>query len=68
MKNKDEMVTLKGVFYTGEYCEDGPTNTVGQPLELNAIKAKERIGIRLTKDEEEFLAAAKARETLYGKK
>lgn len=68
MKNKTETATLNGVFYTGEYSEDGPTNTVGQPLELNAIKAKERIGIRLTKDEEEFLAAAKARETLYGKK
>ena len=68
MKNKDEMVTLKGVFYTGEYCEDRPTNQVGQYREVNTIQGMAIIGIRLTKDEEEFLAAAKARETLYGKK
>lgn len=68
MKNKTETATLNGVFYTGEYSEDGPTNTVGQPLELNKIKAKARLCIKLTKDEEDILAAAKAHETLYGEK
>lgn len=67
MQNKTE-ATLDGVFYTGEYSEDGPTNTVGQPLNLNVIKAKKRLGIRLTKDEEGILATAEARETLYGEK
>lgn len=61
MKNESN-VTLDGVYYGQNFDSD---NSV---LNLNKIKAKERIGIRLTKDEEEFLAAAKARETLYGKK
>lgn len=61
MENKTE-ATLDGVYY------DPSGNCAEEPLELNAIKAKKRLGIRLTKDEEEFLATAKARETLYGKK
>lgn len=61
MKN-DSNVTLDGVYYVSN------GNGSKEILNLDKIKAKERIGIRLTKDEEEFLAAAKARETLYGKK
>lgn len=61
MKN-DSNVTLDGVYYVSN------GNGSEEILNLDKIKAKERIGIRLTKDEEEFLAAAKARETLYGKK
>lgn len=61
MKN-DSNVTLNGVFY------EPSSNGSEEILNLDKIKAKARIGIRLTKDEEEFLAAAKARETLYGKK
>lgn len=61
MKN-DSNVTLDGVYYVSN------VNGSEEILNLDKIKAKERIGIRLTKDEEEFLAAAKARETLYGKK
>lgn len=62
MKNKTETATLNGVYYVSN------GNGSEEILNLDKIKAKERIGIRLTKDEEEFLAAAKARETLYGKK
>ena len=61
MKN-DSNVTLDGVYYVSN------GNGSEEILNLDKIKAKARIGIRLTKDEEEFLAAAKARETLYGKK
>lgn len=61
MKN-DSNVTLNGVYYVSN------GNGSEEILNLDKIKAKERIGIRLTKDEEESLAAAKARETLYGKK
>ena len=61
MENKTE-ATLDGVYY------DPSGNCDEEPLELSKIKAKARLFIMLTKEEEEVLAAAKARETLYGKK
>lgn len=61
MENKTE-ATLDGVYY------DPRGNCAEEPLELNKIKAKARLCIKLTKDEEDILAAAKAHETLYGEK
>lgn len=62
MENKTETATLDGVYY------DPNSNGSEEPLDLNKIMAKERLCLKLTKDEEAILAAAKAHETLYGEK